>query len=34
MEVKDARLIFISGCCMIPIYHKYPHDAAEERQWL
>lgn len=32
--VEDARLIFFSGCCTIPIYHKHPHDPDEERQWL
>lgn len=34
MAVEDARLIFVSGCCTIPIYHKHPHDPVEERQWL
>jgi enamine deaminase RidA (YjgF/YER057c/UK114 family) len=34
MAVEDARLIFVSGCCTIPSYHKHPHDPAEERQWL
>lgn len=32
--VEDARLIFISGCCTVPSYHKHPHDPTEERQWL
>lgn len=32
--VEDARLIFFSGCCTIPIYHKHPHDPEEERAWL
>ena len=34
MAVEDARLIFVSGCCTIPSYHKHPHDAVEEREWL
>ncbi len=34
MAVEDARLIFVSGCCTIPSYHKHPHDPVEERQWL
>lgn len=34
MAVEDAKLIFFSGCCTIPIYHKHPHDPVEERQWL
>lgn len=32
--VEDARLVFFSGCCTIPIYHKHPHDPVEEAQWL
>jgi enamine deaminase RidA (YjgF/YER057c/UK114 family) len=32
--VEDARIVFFSGCCTIPIYHKHPHDPAEEAQWL
>lgn len=32
--VEGGRLLFFSGCCTIPVYHKHPHDAAEERQWL
>jgi 2-iminobutanoate/2-iminopropanoate deaminase len=32
--VEDAKLIFFSGCCTIPIYHKHPHDPEEERRWL
>lgn len=32
--VEDARLVFFSGCCTVPVYHKHPHDEAEERQWL
>ena len=31
---EDARLLFLSGCCTIPIYHKHPHDPVEEAQWL
>jgi 2-iminobutanoate/2-iminopropanoate deaminase len=32
--VEDARLVFFSGCCTIPIYHKHPHDPTEEARWL
>jgi 2-iminobutanoate/2-iminopropanoate deaminase len=32
--VEDARLVFFSGCCTIPVYHKHPHDPVEEAQWL
>lgn len=32
--VEGGRLIFFSGCCTIPVYHKHPHDADEERVWL
>jgi len=32
--VEDARVVFFSGCCTVPIYHKHPHDPAEEEQWL
>ena len=32
--VEDARLIFFSGCCCIPIYHKHPHVPEEEAEWL
>jgi enamine deaminase RidA (YjgF/YER057c/UK114 family) len=32
--IEGGRLLFFSGCCTIPTYHKHPHDAAEERQWL
>jgi len=32
--VEDARIVFFSGCCTVPIYHKHPHDPAEEAQWL
>jgi 2-iminobutanoate/2-iminopropanoate deaminase len=31
-SVEDARLIFFSGCCTIPIYHKHPHDPVDEEQ--
>lgn len=31
---EDARLLFLSGCCTIPIYHKHPHDPEEEKVWL
>jgi len=32
--VEGGRLIFFSGCCTVPTYHKHPHDPEEERQWL
>jgi enamine deaminase RidA (YjgF/YER057c/UK114 family) len=32
--IEGGRLIFFSGCCTVPIYHKHPHDPDEERQWL
>src|SRR3546814_290707 len=32
--VEDARIVFLAGCCTIPIYHKHPHDPDEEAQWL
>ena len=32
--VDDCRLLFMSGCCTIPIYHKHPHDPVEEKEWL
>jgi enamine deaminase RidA (YjgF/YER057c/UK114 family) len=32
--IEGGRLIFFSGCCTIPTYHKHPHDPEEERQWL
>jgi 2-iminobutanoate/2-iminopropanoate deaminase len=32
--IEGGRLIFFSGCCTVPPYHKHPHDAAEEKQWL
>ncbi len=32
--VEGGRLIFFSGCCTVPTYHKHPHDPVEEEQWL
>ncbi len=32
--IEGGRLIFFSGCCTVPTYHKHPHDPDEERQWL
>ena len=32
--VEDAALVFFSGCCTVPVYHKHPHDPAEEAEWL
>ena len=34
MAVENARLIFLSGCCAVPSYHKHPHDPVAEREWL
>ena len=31
---EDARLLFLSGCCTIPIYHVHPHDPVAEAEWL
>jgi len=33
-SIEGGRLIFFSGCCTVPTYHKHPHDPDEERQWL
>lgn len=32
--LPGGRLVFLSGCGPIPTYHKHPHDAVEEAQWL
>ena len=32
--IEGGRLIFFSGCCTVPTYHKHPHDPDDERQWL
>jgi len=32
--IEGGRLIFFSGCCTVPTYHKHPHDPAEEEEWL
>lgn len=32
--IEGGRLIFFSGCCTVPPYHKHPHDPADEAQWL
>jgi enamine deaminase RidA (YjgF/YER057c/UK114 family) len=32
--IEGGRLIFFSGCCTVPPYHKHPHDSAEETEWL
>jgi enamine deaminase RidA (YjgF/YER057c/UK114 family) len=32
--IEGGRLIFFSGCCTVPTYHKHPHDPVEEEQWL
>ena len=32
--VEDARLVFFSGCCAVPVYHAHPHDAEAEKEWL
>jgi len=33
-SIEGGRLIFFSGCCTVPTYHKHPHDQDEERKWL
>ena len=30
--IEGGRLIFFSGCCTVPTYHKHPHDPDEERR--
>lgn len=32
--VEGGRLVFFSGCCTVPPYHKHPHDPDDEREWL
>lgn len=32
--IEGGRLLFFSGCCTVPTYHKHPHDPDDERQWL
>ncbi|HKQ28257.1 MAG TPA: RidA family protein [Burkholderiales bacterium] len=32
--IEGGRLLFFSGCGPIPIYHKHPHDPADEAKWL
>lgn len=32
--IEGGRLLFFSGCCTVPTYHKHPHDPAEEAEWL
>ena len=32
--IEGGRLIFFSGCCTVPTYHKHPHDPDDERKWL
>ena len=33
-SIEGGRLIFFSGCCTVPTYHKHPHDPDDERKWL
>ena len=33
-SIEGGRLVFFSGCCTVPTYHRHPHDPNEERQWL
>jgi 2-iminobutanoate/2-iminopropanoate deaminase len=33
-SIEGGRLIFFSGCCTVPTYHKHPHDADFEKQFL
>ena len=30
-SIEGGRLIFFSGCCTVPTYHKHPHDPDDER---
>jgi enamine deaminase RidA (YjgF/YER057c/UK114 family) len=32
--IEGGRLVFFSGCCTVPTYHKHPHDPDDERTWL
>jgi enamine deaminase RidA (YjgF/YER057c/UK114 family) len=32
--VEDARIVLLSGCGPIPIYHAHPHDPVAEAEWL
>jgi len=32
--VNGGKLVFLSGCGPVPLYHKHPHDPVEERSWL
>jgi len=33
-QMEGGRILFLSGCGPIPIYHKHPHAPAEEREWM
>jgi enamine deaminase RidA (YjgF/YER057c/UK114 family) len=33
-SIEGGRLVFFSGCCTVPTYHRHPHDPDEERRWL
>jgi len=33
-KVEGAALIFLAGCGPIPPYHKHPHVAEEEAEWM
>lgn len=32
--VEGGRTIHMAGCGPIPLYHKHPHDAREEAEWM
>ncbi len=32
--IEKCRLILLSGCGPVPIYHKHPHDPVEEAKWF
>ncbi|MGE0037103.1 MAG: RidA family protein [Xanthobacteraceae bacterium] len=32
--IEGGRLVFFSGCCTVPTYHKHPHDPDDEKKWL
>ena len=34
VAVQGGKLLFLSGCGPIPLYHKHPHVPEEERTWM
>ena len=33
-SVENAKILLLSGCGPIPIYHIHPHDPVAEAEWL